>query len=172
MSEVVAQLARQDPARLVLFDSAPLLLTTESRALTQIAGQIVLVVRADQTPQHVVLEAMEALAESKIRGADPQPEHEAAARRLLLPLRQQPGERERRRRLSDAEGARHMNVKLSARLSRAGGLGLAILLCLLSLPAAAQTSGPITTQSLFFDQAGSAHRGRLPRGAGRGRLHG
>ena len=65
MSEVVAQLARQDPARLVLFDSAPLLLTTESRALTQIAGQIVLVVRADQTPQHVVLEAVEALAESK-----------------------------------------------------------------------------------------------------------
>lgn len=52
-----------------------------------------------------------------------------------------------------------MNVKLSARLSRAGGLGLAILLCLLSLPVAAQTSGPITTQSLFFDQAGSAHRG-------------
>jgi protein-tyrosine kinase len=65
MSEVVAQLARQDPTRLVLFDSAPLLLTTESRALTQIAGQIVVVVRADQTPQHVVLDAIETLAESK-----------------------------------------------------------------------------------------------------------
>jgi exopolysaccharide/PEP-CTERM locus tyrosine autokinase len=65
MSEVVAQLARQDPSRLVLFDSAPLLLTTESHALTQIAGQIVIVVRADQTPQHVVLEAVETLAESK-----------------------------------------------------------------------------------------------------------
>jgi protein-tyrosine kinase len=65
MSEVVAQLARQDPTRLVLFDSAPLLLTTESHALTQIAGQIVMVVRADQTPQHVVLEALETLAESK-----------------------------------------------------------------------------------------------------------
>jgi exopolysaccharide/PEP-CTERM locus tyrosine autokinase len=65
MSEVVAQLARQDPTRLVLFDSAPLLLTTESHALTQIAGQIVMVVRADQTPQHVVLEAVETLAESK-----------------------------------------------------------------------------------------------------------
>lgn len=65
MSEVVAQLARQDPTRVVLFDSAPLLLTTESHALTQIAGQIVMVVRADQTPQHVVLEAVETLAESK-----------------------------------------------------------------------------------------------------------
>ena len=29
-SEVVTQLSKQDPSRLVLFDSAPLLLTTES----------------------------------------------------------------------------------------------------------------------------------------------
>jgi protein-tyrosine kinase len=65
MSEVASQLARQDPSRLVLFDSAPLLLTTESQALTQIAGQILMVVRADDTPQHVVLEAIETLAESK-----------------------------------------------------------------------------------------------------------
>ncbi len=65
MSEVASQLARQDPSRLVLFDSAPMLLTTESQALTQIAGQILMVVRADDTPQHVVLEAIEALAESK-----------------------------------------------------------------------------------------------------------
>lgn len=65
MLEVAAQLATQDPARLVLFDSAPLLLTTESQALTQVAGQILVVVRADQTPQHVVLEAVDTLAESK-----------------------------------------------------------------------------------------------------------
>ncbi|MBV9696493.1 MAG: protein tyrosine kinase [Gammaproteobacteria bacterium] len=65
MSEVVTQLAGHDPSRLVLFDSAPLLLTTESQALTQSAGQIVLVVRADDTPQHVVLDALESLAESK-----------------------------------------------------------------------------------------------------------
>jgi exopolysaccharide/PEP-CTERM locus tyrosine autokinase len=65
MQEVVSQLSRQDPSRLVLFDSAPLLLTTESHALTEVAGQILVVVRADQTPQHVVLEAIETLAESK-----------------------------------------------------------------------------------------------------------
>jgi exopolysaccharide/PEP-CTERM locus tyrosine autokinase len=65
MHEVVAQLAGQDPTRLVLFDSAPLLLTTESQSLTEIAGQILLVVRADQTPQHAVLEAVETLSESK-----------------------------------------------------------------------------------------------------------
>jgi protein-tyrosine kinase len=65
MQEVVSQLAAQDPSRLILFDSAPLLLTTESHALTEVAGQILLVVRANQTPQHVVLEAIETLAESK-----------------------------------------------------------------------------------------------------------
>ena len=65
MLEVAAQLATQDTSRLVLFDSAPLLLTTESQALTQVAGQILMVVRADSTPQHVVLEAVDALAESK-----------------------------------------------------------------------------------------------------------
>ena len=65
MQAVVTQLASHDPSCLVLFDSAPLLLTTESQALTQIAGQILVVVRAEQTPQHVVLEALETLADSQ-----------------------------------------------------------------------------------------------------------
>jgi protein-tyrosine kinase len=65
MQQVVTQLAEHDPSRLVLFDSAPLLLTTESQALAQVAGQILIVVRADQTPQHVVLEAIETLPEDK-----------------------------------------------------------------------------------------------------------
>ena len=65
MAEVAAQLAGQDTSRMVVFDSAPLLLTTESQALTQIAGQIVVVVRADLTPQHVVMDALDTLSESK-----------------------------------------------------------------------------------------------------------
>lgn len=65
MHQVVVQLASDDPARLVLFDSAPLLLTTESQALAQVAGQILLVVRAGQTSQHLVFEAIETLAEEK-----------------------------------------------------------------------------------------------------------
>jgi hypothetical protein len=52
-----------------------------------------------------------------------------------------------------------MKVTSSARLPLGGGLAVAIVLCLLSLPAAAQVSGPITTQSLFFDQASGAHHG-------------
>jgi protein-tyrosine kinase len=65
MQQVMTQLAAQDPTRMVLFDSAPLLLTTESQALAQIAGQILIVVRADQTPQHMVLEAIDTIAEEK-----------------------------------------------------------------------------------------------------------
>jgi hypothetical protein len=52
-----------------------------------------------------------------------------------------------------------MKVTSSARLPLGGGLAVAILLCVLSPPAAAQVSGPITTQSLFFDQASGAHHG-------------
>jgi protein-tyrosine kinase len=66
MRDVVALLGGHDATRMVLFDSAPLMLTTESQALAQVAGQILLVVRADQTPQHVVLEAIETLHEGKV----------------------------------------------------------------------------------------------------------
>jgi protein-tyrosine kinase len=63
MEQVTAQLA--GGRRIVLFDSPPLLLSTESRALVPAMGQIVLVVRADVTPQRAVQEAIEAIGESK-----------------------------------------------------------------------------------------------------------
>jgi protein-tyrosine kinase len=65
MHQVVSRLGSDNPARLVLFDSAPLLVTTESQALAHFAGQVLLVVQADQTPQHVVFDALESLAEDK-----------------------------------------------------------------------------------------------------------
>jgi protein-tyrosine kinase len=65
MFEVVSKLGSEDPARIVLFDSAPLLVTTESQALAQFVGQILLVVRADQTPQRVVFDALQTLVEGK-----------------------------------------------------------------------------------------------------------
>ena len=65
MFEVVNKLGSEDPARIVLFDSAPLLVTTESQALAQFTGQVLLVVRADQTPQRVVFDALQTLAEGK-----------------------------------------------------------------------------------------------------------
>jgi len=65
MHEVLSKLGSDDPARLVLFDSAPLLVTTEAQALAHFAGQVIVVVQADHTPQQVVLDAIETLAEDK-----------------------------------------------------------------------------------------------------------
>lgn len=63
MATMMQEAARRDPARVILFDSPPLMLTTESRALAHIAGQIVIVVRADHTPHEVLLDALSYLPE-------------------------------------------------------------------------------------------------------------
>jgi Mrp family chromosome partitioning ATPase len=65
MGEIVQQLAAPDGRRIVLFDSPPLLLTTESRALAASSGQVVLVVRAESTSRHAVQDAIDALPEGK-----------------------------------------------------------------------------------------------------------
>jgi protein-tyrosine kinase len=63
MEELIRAIALQDERRLALVDSPPLLLTTESQAIAQVAGQVVLVVRAAKTPQHAVLAALNYLGE-------------------------------------------------------------------------------------------------------------
>lgn len=65
MQHIVAVLGARDPNRIVLFDSPPLLLTSESRVLSTVVGQIVLVVRAGVTPQRAVLDAIDLLGEGK-----------------------------------------------------------------------------------------------------------
>lgn len=65
MQAVMSQLGSSEPARLVLFDSAPLLVTTESQALAHFAGQVLVVVRADQTPQQVLIDALDTLDDGK-----------------------------------------------------------------------------------------------------------
>jgi protein-tyrosine kinase len=65
MEETVEYLARSDASRIVLIDSPPLLLTSESRALAQCVGQVVIVVRADITPQQAVLDAISKVGENK-----------------------------------------------------------------------------------------------------------
>ena len=59
---------QRDPRRIVLLDSPPLLLSSESRALVQIAGQVVLVVRAGGTPRQAVEEAIGYIGEGKPLG--------------------------------------------------------------------------------------------------------
>jgi exopolysaccharide/PEP-CTERM locus tyrosine autokinase len=58
MAKVVARLTARDPRRIVLFDSPPLLPTSESRALAQSVGLVLLVVRAGATPRSAVLDAI------------------------------------------------------------------------------------------------------------------
>ena len=68
MESVIAELLSREPSRIVLFDSPPLLLTTESRALISMAGQIVLVVRAEETSQQAVADALASIGEGKSVG--------------------------------------------------------------------------------------------------------
>jgi exopolysaccharide/PEP-CTERM locus tyrosine autokinase len=68
MEQVITRLAARDPRRIVLLDSPPLLLSSESRALVQIAGQVVLVVRAGGTPRRAVEEAIGYIGEGKPLG--------------------------------------------------------------------------------------------------------
>lgn len=58
MSKLLADIAQRYHDRIVIFDSPPLLLTTESHVLATQMGQIVLVVEAETTPQKAVIEAL------------------------------------------------------------------------------------------------------------------
>jgi protein-tyrosine kinase len=58
MNKLLADIAQRYRDRIVIFDSPPLLLTTESHVLATQMGQIVLVVEAEKTPQKAVMEAL------------------------------------------------------------------------------------------------------------------
>lgn len=61
MERLALELGQRAGQWIVLFDTSPLAQTSESPALAAVAGQVVVVVRAESTPQPVVLEALEAL---------------------------------------------------------------------------------------------------------------
>jgi len=65
MQHVMDEIGRRKTNRITLLDSPPLLLTTESQALAQLAGQIVVVVRAGFTSQSVIQDALSYLGEGK-----------------------------------------------------------------------------------------------------------
>jgi protein-tyrosine kinase len=58
MRQIIATLCQRNPRRILLLDSPPLLITNEGRTLVKIAGQVVLVIRAGNTPLHAVQDSI------------------------------------------------------------------------------------------------------------------
>ncbi|AKU23067.1 XrtA-associated tyrosine autokinase [Massilia sp. NR 4-1] len=61
MNNLVLEIANRYPDRIVIFDSPPLLLTSEAHVLAGHMGQIVLVVESEKTTQHAVKESLRQL---------------------------------------------------------------------------------------------------------------
>ncbi len=59
MSNLLTDISRRYHDRIIIFDSPPLLLTTESRVLATQMGQVVVVVESEITPQKQVMEALQ-----------------------------------------------------------------------------------------------------------------
>ncbi len=68
MRQLTLELSTRYPDRIVIFDTPPLLLTSEARVLAGLMGQILMVVEESVTPQHVVKEAVELLKDNEIVG--------------------------------------------------------------------------------------------------------
>jgi receptor protein-tyrosine kinase len=62
MDRFVEEVASRYPDRIVIFDSPPLLLTTESSVLASYMGQVVMVVEAERTLRHHVIKGLEQLS--------------------------------------------------------------------------------------------------------------
>ena len=58
MASLLREIASRYQDRIIIFDSPPLLSTTEARVLATNMGQIVMVVAADATSQHALNQAL------------------------------------------------------------------------------------------------------------------
>jgi len=68
MLAVVSALAHRNPSRMVVFDSPPVLQTSEAKVLAGLVGQVVMVVAASETAQAAVLEAVRSVgSEARVR---------------------------------------------------------------------------------------------------------
>jgi exopolysaccharide/PEP-CTERM locus tyrosine autokinase len=67
MRQLLDDIATRYPDRIIIFDSPPLLLTTEARVLASHMGQIIMVVQADKTLQGDVQHALSTIESCPIR---------------------------------------------------------------------------------------------------------
>jgi protein-tyrosine kinase len=68
MSHLVNEMAHRYPDRILIFDSPPLLGTTEAQVLTSLMGQVVVVVAARHTSQQIVGETLATIDSTKAIG--------------------------------------------------------------------------------------------------------
>jgi Mrp family chromosome partitioning ATPase len=66
MQQLLRELTETGPNTLVLVDSSPVLATNEAQVLARLVPQILVVIRAEHTPQPVVLEACDLLGREKL----------------------------------------------------------------------------------------------------------
>lgn len=67
MTDLVQDMGRRYADRIIIFDSPPLLLTTESRVLASHMGQIVMVTQAEKTLQSQVLHALSTIESCPVK---------------------------------------------------------------------------------------------------------
>ncbi len=65
MQELMDELAGRYPNRMIIFDSPPLLQTSEAQVLASLVGQVVMVIHAGKTPQAAVDAALELIDSNK-----------------------------------------------------------------------------------------------------------
>ncbi len=68
MHKLTQEMSRRYNDRVIVFDSPPLLLTSEANVLANLMGQIVFVVEAEKTSQKTVAEALSHLSDDKVIG--------------------------------------------------------------------------------------------------------
>ncbi len=68
MQQLIAELSALPSGYVVLFDSPPLLATSEAQVLSRLVGQVALVVKADSTPRQAVQEAVSLIHKSAALG--------------------------------------------------------------------------------------------------------
>lgn len=68
MRRLTAEMIQRYSDRIIIFDSPPLLATTEASILVSLMGQVIIVVEAKRTPQSQVKEALDMLNPNQIIG--------------------------------------------------------------------------------------------------------
>lgn len=68
MGQITTRIVARNSRRLVVFDSPPLLASSEARVLTRMVGQIVLVARAGRTPLQAVIDAIAQIDKTRLSG--------------------------------------------------------------------------------------------------------